>query len=425
MIMEFRKGYGVKVDDRFSIHIAEESEEEKVAIINLCMEVHQDEVLKSLIHQILLEYPRKNEILWLYIRDDKKKEIISLICLVPLEWQIENIILPVCEMEFVGTLKEYRGKGFIKVLNDLYEKIIDQKGYILSAIAGIPYFYRTLGYEYFSSLDDRIMIPASKIPDERFKNIIIRLANLNDLPFIEDKYIEFHKNYLIFNKFDTECFKFKYLNDQYNTELRSTYILQDSGISINYFSFGMSYDNQNFEISCPDLTKNEMITLLQFIKNMGNYTSDDNITLSINKHSSLYNFIRTLGGQPISSYGWQVKIPNLKDFIFLIKNILESRIHDSEFKELTKTVRISNYSETLLIDFNNGKIKKIEILKERPDPKITDLMIPDALLFKLILGDRTIDEINYIVKDAIVNISSKSLIETLFPKKISLLGSYI
>ncbi|MFX1566960.1 MAG: GNAT family N-acetyltransferase [Promethearchaeota archaeon] len=423
--MEFRKGYGVKVDERFSIHIAEESEEEKVAITNLCMEVHQDEVLKSLIHQIFLEYPQKNEILWLYIRDDKKKEIVSLICLIPLEWQIEDTILPVCEMEFVGTLEEYRGKGFIKILNELYEKIMDQNGFILSAITGIPYFYRILGYEYISSLDDRIMIPASKIPNERLKNVIIKLANLDDLPFIEEKYSEFHKNYFIFNKFDIECFKFKYLNDQYNTELRSTYILQDSGISMNYFSFGMSYDNQNFEISCPDLNKNEMITLLQFIKAIGNYTNDDNITLSINEHSSLYNFIRNLGGQPISTYGWQVKIPNLKNFISLIKNILENRISNSDFKGLTKTVRISNYSETILIDFSNGKIKKIETLTEHPDPKITDLMIPEATLFKLILGDRTFDEINYIVKDAIVNISSKLLIETLFPKKLSLLGSYV
>ncbi|MFX0022103.1 MAG: GNAT family N-acetyltransferase [Candidatus Hermodarchaeota archaeon] len=421
--MDFRKGYSANVDNHFSIHIATESEEELQAIVNLNMKVHQEEVLKTYIPRIFLEHPRKSEILWLYIKDDKENKLMSSICLAPMEWQINESILPVCEMEFVGTLEKYREKGFIKVLNELYERIMEQKGYILSVIRGIPFFYRSLGYEYVSSLDERIIIPASKIPSEKFKKINIRLANLEDLPFIEDKYTKFHKNYFIFNYFDIECFKFKYLNDEYNTELRSTYILQESGKSENYFSFGMSYDNLNFEISCPDLTNNEMITLLQFIKAIGNYASDDNIILSVNEHTSLYNFIRTLGGKPISTYGWQVKIPNLKNFISLIKNILENRINNSEFKGLTKTVRISNYSETILIDFSNGKIRNIEKVEEHPDPKITDLMIPEAILFKLILGDRTIDEINHIVKDAIVNISSKSLIETLFPKEVSLLGS--
>jgi len=61
--MKFGKGYTAKVDDRFSIHIAEDTEEEIKDIIDLNMKVHQDEVLKSFIHQIFLEYPRKSETL--------------------------------------------------------------------------------------------------------------------------------------------------------------------------------------------------------------------------------------------------------------------------------------------------------------------------------------------------------------------------
>ncbi|MCK4780111.1 MAG: hypothetical protein KAT57_07985, partial [Candidatus Lokiarchaeota archaeon] len=165
--------------------------------------------------------------------------------------------------------------------------------------------------------------------------------------------------------------------------------------------------------------------LLQFIKTMGNYNENDVITLSIGEHSPLYSYIRSLGGKPVSTYGWQVKIPNLENFFYLIKKIIENRVKHSEFKGLTKTIRISNYHETIELDFNNGKIENIEIKKDYLNPKITDLSIPGALLFKLLLGDRTIDEINYIIKDAIVNIPSKALIETMFPKKKSLFGSYL
>ncbi|GAG92068.1 unnamed protein product, partial [marine sediment metagenome] len=265
------------------------------------------------------EHPRKSEILWLYIKDDKENKLVSSICLAPLEWQIEDTTLPVCEMEFVGTLKQYRGKGFIKILNKLYENILDQNGYILSVIRGIPYFYRTLGYEYVSSLDERITIPVSKIPNKKYKNINIRKANSNDIPFIESKYTQFHKNFYIFNRFDPECFKFKYLKDQFNSEVRSTYIFDEAGVTNNYFSFGMSYDNQNYEIISPDLSKREMITLLQFIKTRGNYNENDIISLSISEHSPLFSYIRSLGGKPVSTYGWQVKIPNLEIFFYLIK----------------------------------------------------------------------------------------------------------
>lgn len=423
--MEFGKGYCAKVDDRFSIHIAEDTEEEIEAIINLNMKIHQDEILGTFIRQVFLGYPRKSENLWLYIKDNKENKLVSSICLAPLEWQIEDIILPVCEMEFVGTLEQYRGKRFIKILNELYENIMNQNGYILSVITGIPYFYRTLGYEYVSSLDDRITIPASKIPEKKYESINIRKANSNDIPFIESKYTQFHRNFYIFNRFDPECFKFKYLKDQFNSEVRSTYIFDEAGVPNNYFSFGLSYDNRNYEIYSPDLNKREMITLLQFIKTMGNYNENDIITLSISEHSPVFRYIISLGGTPVSTYGWQVKIPNLEKFFKLIKKIIENRVKHSEFKGLTKAIRISNYIDTIELDFDNGKIKNIEIEKEYQNPKITDLSIPEALLFKLLLGDRNTDEINYIIKDALVNISSKLLIEIMFPKKASLFGSYL
>ncbi|MFW9971557.1 MAG: GNAT family N-acetyltransferase [Candidatus Odinarchaeota archaeon] len=423
--MEYRRGYHAKIDDHYSIHIADDTEEELKDIIKINKEIHQDAILDTFIHHVFLEHPRKNEILWLYIKDNEQNKLVSSLCLAPSEWQIEDIRFPVCEMEFVGTLKDYRGKRFIKILNELYENIMEQEGYVLSVIKGIPYFYRALGYEYISSLDERITILSSKIPIQKFKDITIRKAISKDMPLIEKKYNQFHKKFYIFSRFDPECFRFKYLKEQFNSEVRTTYIFEKNGVSNNYFTLGLSYDHQNYEISSSDLGKREMVTLLQFIKIIGSYDDNDIITLSINENSPIFSFIKSLGGKPMITYGWQIKIPNLERFLYLIKNIIENRIQHSEFKGMTKIIRISNYHKTIILSFNNGKIDKIEVQKEFPDPKITDLMIPEALLFKILLGDRTIDEINYIIKDTIAKISSKSLIDTIFPKKKSLFSSYI
>lgn len=422
--MELKKGYSRKLDNRFSIHIAGNTEEELNAILKFNNQLHNGEEIIDYIQSFLLKYPRKNEIYWLYIKDNKTGNIVSSLCLSPMEWQFENIELPVCEMEFVGTLEAYRERGFIKTLNNLYEEIMERNDYLLSGIRGIPSFYRGLGYVYISSLDERLSISAFKIHNKD-DSIKIRKAKSDDIRFIESKYSEFHKKFSLFCKFNEECFTFKYLNDEFTTEVRSTYILEEGGVAKNYFSLGWTYDKKYYEIICPDLNNREMTVLLEYVKKLGNYHDNDEIIISVNKHTSLFKYIISLGGKPVSEYGWQIKIPNLKKYFSFTKRVIESKLKNTDFKELTQSIMISNYKETIKLEFNKGKVKQIERIVEHPDLELTDLRIHGAFLYKFILGDRSIDEINFIMKDAILNLSSRTLIETIFPKSLSLLGSYI
>ncbi|TFG17406.1 MAG: GNAT family N-acetyltransferase [Promethearchaeota archaeon] len=423
--MPFKKGYRKAIDDRFSIHIAANSEEDLNAILDFNKQVHLEENIQIYIRSIMHKYPRRNDLYWLYIQDNKNKKIVSSLCLSRLDWQIEGIHLPVCEMEFVGTLEAYRRKGFIKILNELYEKLMEKEGYLISVIRGIPYFYRTLGYEYVSSLDERIKIKSSKIPNKKLKKITISSANLNNIALISTKYSQFRDKFYIFNKLNEECFKFKYLNDKFNSKVRSTYIINEDSLTTNYFSLGRSYDNKYYEIVCPDLTMKQANAVLQFIKDIGNYNDNDIIYLSLNKHTSLFNYIKSIGGALFSDYGWQVKIPDIKKFLSCIKEIIEARLEHSEFNNLTKSIKISNYRETIKLEVNKGKVKQIEQIDEFPDSETTDLRIPGGFLYMLLLGDRSYEEINDLIKDAIVDPLSKKIIETLFPKKPSLFESYI
>ncbi|MFX0176084.1 MAG: hypothetical protein ACFE85_07630, partial [Candidatus Hodarchaeota archaeon] len=222
-----------------------------------------------------------------------------------------------------------------------------------------------------------------------------------------------------------KCFTFKYINDHFDTAVRSTYIIEENGESKSYFSFGLSYDGQNYEIIGPNLDERHMIKLLQFVKEYGKYSLDDIITLSVSEVTSLYNYIQSLEGKALLSYGWQVKIPNLNLFFNSLKPILKERLKNSSFKGITKSVRISNYRETIELVIKIGEIDEINIKKGYPSLSETDLRIPGSILFKILLGDKKFDEINCIIKDAIIDLSSKSLIEIMFPKKTSLLGSYI
>ena len=131
-----------------------------------------------------------------------------------------------------------------------------------------------------------------------------------------------------------------------------------------------------------------------------------------------------LGGVADPRYGWQVKIPNLTLFFRHIKSILEQRIEISQFKGLSRDIKISDYHEIITLKFNNGKVIDISSEVKFSEPGVSDVKIPGPMLYKLILSFNSFDEIKFIIKDAVIKPESKHLINVLFPKKRSYPESY-
>ena len=417
------KGFFTKIDEKFSLRISKDSNEEFIKILKLNVLVHGEEI-KDYIKRIYKDHPKKKDILWFYIENNDTGQIISSLTLMPLEWQFEGLILPVCEMGFVGTLKEYRGKRLISKLNEFYERVMMERGYLLSCLRGIPYYYRRFGYDFVLSLDERFLLSPNQIPPMELSHIDIRKASRKDIGYIENQYNLNSNAFLISNSFDTESFYFKFMNDSFNDNKLSAYIVEQNGNSEGYFLIGMSYDNEVYTIITSQLTDDQMIKILQFINEFPKIKEKNDLNLHISEFSEFGKYLFSIGGKLLSNYGWQIKIPNLKRFFESIKVVLENRVEESEFNNLSKTVIISDYKQSIELTFVKGKIEYIKIESGYPDVEKCDVRIPEAMLLKLLLGDRTIEEINYIVKDARINPSSKKLIEVLFPKVNSIPDTY-
>ncbi len=416
----FEKGFFTKLDEQFSLGISTDSNEDFIKILELNVAVHGEEI-KEYIKRIYKEHPKKKDILWFYIEDNSTGQILSSITLLPLEWQFEGKLLSVCEMGFVGTLKEYRGNGLISKLNEFYERVMMERGYLLSCLRGIPYYYRRFGYEFVLSLDERFSLSPNQIPSMELSHIDIRKATRKDIGYIENQYNSNSNSFLISNSFDTESFYFKFMNDSFNDNKLSAYIIEENGKPEGYFLIGMSFDNEVYTIITPQLSPPQMIKLLQHINEYPKKEKD--LNLNVAEFSGFGKYLFSIGKLQ-SNYGWQIKIPNLKQFFESIKDILENRVKKSKFNDLSKTVIISDYKQSIELIFVKGKIEAIKIESGYPDVEKCDVRIPGAMLLKLLLGDRTVDEINYIVKDARINPSSKKLIEILFPKVNSIPDTY-
>ena len=422
--MELVKGYQRNINQQFSIHIAENNKKEELQqILELNVNVH-GESIRDYINHVFLNHPRKENVLFLYIKDSNTNKIVSSISLMPLVWGFGITTIPVCEMGFVGTLEKYRGKKLITELNKLYERIMAEKGYIISVIRGIPYYYRKLGYEFAIPLDHRMFLSPSKIPQDDLEFLKIRKAALDDIDFMVNKYNQYYGDFFISNIFDKDCFTSKFFNDHYNEFKASTYVIEKDRKSLGYFTFGKSYDDSGYDIKTSHINRDCAIKILQFTKKIASIENPDQIDLAVREDTDLADCIGELGGTTYDTYGWQVKIPNLKLYLEKIKPILENRIHNSDFQGITQDLKISNYRTTIILSFNKGQISTIKMEKRYPKETYCDLKLPGSILFKLILGDRSFKEIKHIMKDAKVKYESHELVDVLFPKENSYPDTY-
>ena len=128
------------------------------------------------------------------IVEDTGKEgnpIVACICHLRLTWEYEGIAFDVTQPEIVATDPGYRNRGLIRVLFELVHARSVEEGRLVTAITGIPYFYRQFGYEYVLDLDERHVMYLSQIPKAKAGEqelYTLREATVEDIPLLQQLY---------------------------------------------------------------------------------------------------------------------------------------------------------------------------------------------------------------------------------------------
>ncbi|MEJ2250345.1 MAG: GNAT family N-acetyltransferase [Candidatus Lokiarchaeota archaeon] len=420
-------GFKRNISENLTVHIAEE-EEEINEIIKLNIAVHGED-LENPMKNLFKEHPNKKIILWIYVKDIKLNKIVSTGILLPEILNFEGIKIPICEMGFVATLESYRNKGLFQKVNDLYEEVMEEYGYIISAIRGIPYYYRRFNYEFSIPFNNPFIISPSKIPDTELHNIKIYKATIDKLGLLESLYNEWVKDYNITLDYSKDAFTYRFLSKVSNEFRFKSFIVEEDGKIYGFFSIGTFFGEKDVITFSSKLTKDQIIKVLQYLRTKREKSSSEKnqnhvLTILTPENSDFGKIIRSFGGKMDSAWKWQILIPNIGKFLKKIKPILEKRINNSLFKNLTLDFRLSNYRETFILKFKKGNIFNILNEKGYPEPNICDLRVPYSFINKIILGDCSIEEMHYIIQDALFKPESLPIINVLFPKKDSYLLSY-
>ena len=113
--------------------------------------------------------------------------IVSSMNLISQTWTYDGIPFGVGRPELVGTEPEYRKRGLVRAQFEVMHALSAQRGEMVQAITGIPYYYRQFGYEMAMGLGGGRQGNAAnvaKLKDGEVEPFRLRAAVETDLPFV-------------------------------------------------------------------------------------------------------------------------------------------------------------------------------------------------------------------------------------------------
>lgn len=343
-----------------------------------------------------------------YLIENKKKELVS--ALVQVNWiaTFNNIKLKVWEQAIVGTLKEHRGNGLIKKLNEELDKKAIENNVDFIIIQGIPGFYNKFGYRYAIEFENHINLDFKYI-NGSFNRSNFRTATIDDSPLFKEQEtlretifslqsIRTKKDWEYLLKYSKEV---SYSSDIWIINNKYYAKIQKEG-----FGEGLIIS----EIS-EDITLNALKELLAFLKSIALERNKPYLRFDLSIHSPVTKKIIEIGAEFNRAYGWQVKLLNPVKFLNKIIPILNQRLLNSSYKEYSGVVTLNIDNRKLFIEISKGNINKIHsgVLSDN-----LDAIIPRDLVEPLFLGYRSIKELQYIRPD-LATFNTYDLLNVLFP----------
>jgi predicted N-acetyltransferase YhbS len=408
------------LNNKYRIRRAESSDDAK-RLHALFSDVFHPDDIGTLAETMFHHLPRLKRKHWFIAEEKETAKIVSAFALIPWTWELEGVRLRVAEMGIVGTQEKHRGRGLMRILNNEFDKTLDEEEYDLAVIQGIPGFYHRFGYHYAIPLENHINMPLHLISEEQEKdNYSFRLALVKDIPYLLQADQTYREHFSLSTFRDKANWKYL-LTDSLNTEYGSEFwIMEHRDKSAQFYCriprHGFGSGLILSEIS-ENITYEAFRYLLSFCKKQALERKKPYIRLNLHHDSTASKMAISMGAEQGKTYAWQIKIPNVIRLLTTMGSILEQRVETSSFKQFSGTLRLNFFQTKVDLLWIEGHLENV--LPAEGECKDTFSINVD-LFPALCLGHRTWQEIRYIRPD-ISPSSGKSalLVETLFPPRKS------
>lgn len=345
--------------------------------------------------------------------------VVACLILIPVDWSIGKVQLKVAEMGIVATHPEYRRRGLMLKLISEYHRILDEQGYDLSAIEGIPFFYRKFGYEYALPLDEETTIPVDNIPDFESTQVV-RYFEEKDVPHAMRLLAQNQKRFYVHSLRNEQIWRMQEDTGISGGDKFQGYVVEKGREVIAYFRIREKReDNQLVLRECSDADESTGRTIVGFLKKKAKEGDLSTLAAHTSYDDPITDCLVSLGGaKRVPPYAWQIRIMDYEGIFRKMKPLFQERLDNSSYRNLTETVTFNLHWYTVKMSITNGEIVSIDrsTTMERSKIWLNPLVFP-----QLLLGYRDRHELQMFYPDFIVRDSHKQLVDVLFPK----LPSYI
>lgn len=349
-------------------------------------------------------------------------------------WSYEGIQFGVGRPELVGTLSEFRNRGLVRIQFEEVHKWSVERGEIVQAITGIPFYYRQFGYEMALDLDGRRFGGEAQLPKLRegeTEPYTIRFAQESDLPLIQKLYDQTKQRSMIACERTPELFRYELMGRSENNNCWVNCMIDNKvGEPVGFFRHP-GYHQQGslaaarYELkpgiswleATPSVVRYLWGKGLEYAKRDGVEFNSFGFVLGAAHpaYEALGNRLPTIR----DPYAWYLRVPDVCGFLNHIKPVLERRLAESIGSGHSGEFRVSFYRSGLRFVIEKGKLTTIAPWEPSPEDGGV-IAFPGLVFLQLLFGYRGYDELQYTFADCwCESEEARALINILFPKKVS------
>jgi hypothetical protein len=371
------------------------------------------------------------------VEDPESGAIVSSMCLISQTWRYEDIPFGLGRPELVGTLPEYRNRGLVRAQFEVIHRWSAERGELMQAITGIPYYYRIFGYEMGLSLGGgrvgfRPHIPQLK--DGLEETYRIRPVGEGDLTFIVQLYREAGRRYPIGCVWDENLLRYeltgKSAANVNRYELRVIETRQGERVGFlahANFNWGPTLPVMVYEL-IPGVSWGAVtLGVIRYLGNTGEgYAAQakgepfGGFAFWLGENHPVYDVIPDRLPRARKPYAWYLRVPDLPGFLRHIAPALERRLAASPLAGHSGELKITFYRSGLRLVFDHGLLKQVETWIPEPHGHSGDAGFPDLTFLQILFGYRSLDELKYAFADCrTTSDEAYALLNALFPRKPS------
>jgi hypothetical protein len=360
--------------------------------------------------------------------------IVSTLNIIPQTWTYEGIPFGVGRPELVGTLPEYRNRGLIRLQFDEIHKWSAERGEMVQAITGIPFYYRLFGYEMALDLSGRRFGYEANVPklnDGQKEPFRIRPARDADLPFVAELYTQAQKRYAVSCLRGVDILEYELnVQSKENVDHFELMMIEDAdGQSLGYFQHptflgvtGLSSVGYELKAGVSWLDITPCVARYLWAKGQ-EYAQRDQRTsqafaFMLGREHPAYQALGDILPSVREPYAWYMRVPDLPAFIRHIAPALERRLAESVAISYSGELKLSFYRDGLRLAFQDGHLAKVDAWK--PQDEEESAAFPGLTFLQMLFGYRSFDELHSAFADCYWdNWRARALLSILFPKRLS------